>query len=193
MDKVALLKDAYNKIKLNSKKGNSKSVNSSQPGIGTQVFEGVATFGRIVAWISLIVGGLISLILIGVGIYFLISKEVHTQTVKALIEEANCSVFDESKYCSLKIKYNVGGKEYNSLIETNRRLYNIGQFIDIRYNPNNPQDITTNSSKKFIGWILFIVGLLILIGVSVNFYLARRSKVYAAATGVGTGIAWITD
>jgi hypothetical protein len=161
-------------------------------GIGETLYDGAASFGVAVAWISLFIGGFIGLALIGLGIYLILRKAKFSGKVDANVTDAECKRIIGGKSstndCLLNLHYEVKEEVYNSVTTTNSSTYyQPGTTTTIRYDPDNPKDVTMMPGTKLIGWILIGVGVFITIAVIIHWYLATRYKFAAAATGVGTG------
>jgi len=177
-----------------SKRSRSKNQNHKKRGgdlnaIGQEVYEGTASLGRFMAWVGLVVGGFISLILIVIGLVILIKKDNHSAKTVAKVKAAECKANTDNRgattiSCQLTITYNVDGKEYEKQMSTTGKMVNKEDTMEIRYDPSNPDNFT-DSNRKVVGWILLCIGLIIL-GVSIfQWYVATRYKMGAAAHGVG--------
>ena len=177
---------------------------NSQPGIGDQLYTGAAEVGKIRTTMSLVVAIIIGVILFGIGISLLLKKNVHTFTVSALIDSANCSqttrVTNNATYtnyiCDMKISYMYNGQRYPAepgFFSLNApmsdRQYVKGNTIDVYINPNEPQNFSLESlqSDRFAGWICIGFAVLIVGMAYLMRWLAQRYKFLAAAEGVGLG------
>lgn len=144
-----------------------------------------ASVGRIMSWLQLAGGIFISIILIIIGIVLVRTKNQYDRSTSATITETSCSGSGNSSSCTLTVSYIVGDKKLSGSIVANG-VYNVGQTITIKYSSTNLQDITTNTtSPGIIGWIFIVVGIFILIGSGIWFYIIQNNNTIAAASGVG--------
>jgi hypothetical protein len=161
-------------------------------GLGENVYDGAASFGRFMSWVSLIVGHFIGILLIIIGIYLLMAKTDYTQTTSALIKEATCTeppVSSENKQynCTLKLEYIVDGKQYEKMFNSTDKKYSPNTSITIFYNPKDPNDIILNGNAMKLGGVICILfGLFIIGGVWLHWYIVQHYKVAAAATAAYT-------
>jgi hypothetical protein len=178
---------------------------NTQPGIGDQLYSGAAEVGKIRTTISLVVAVIIGVIFLIIGISLLFKKNVHTFTVSALIDSANCSQMTRvtnntastTYNCDLKISYMYKGTRYPSepaFFSLNAplsdRQYVKGNSIDVYIDPNDPQNFSLESlqSDKFIGWICIGFAVLIVGMAYLMRWLSQRYKFFAAAQGAGLGV-----
>lgn len=163
-------------------------------GLGDNVYDGAATFGRFMATLWLIVGNVLAIVLLGFGIYLLASKGTYSQSTMATIREATCeqvvtktdkgqTVLDN---CVLKLEYIAGDKTIEKLHPTQGRIYTAGQTLAIRYNPAHPEDFTTGHGRGLLGGILLGIGLFFLIASWIYWWIVSTYKFAAAAQGVGS-------
>lgn len=155
-------------------------------GIGDDIYDGAAAFGRFMSYVGLVIGGLIALVFLILGIVFLVKRDPYSKTVKATVTDAKCLTLK----CTLDLKYMVNGKEYtSSLTEDSKPNVQKGELLEIRYKPEDPASVSLRRrGTKTIGVILIVVALIIATIVGVYFWAVQRYKFAAAATGVGT--AW---
>lgn len=162
-------------------------------GIGGEIYEGAAQFGRFSAWVTLVFGNIVGAVLLGVGFFLLFSKATYSKEVVATIKDAKCErLKDETNArvnndCILQLQYTVNKQVYTAQIQTTSgKYYSNGGTLNIKYNPENPTDVTTAPKRKTIGWILVGVGILFVISSWVTWWIVRKFKFAAAADGVGT-------
>jgi hypothetical protein len=162
----------------------------SGKGIGEQVYSGAATFGLFMANIAAIIGSIVGLLMIGFGVKFWVQKEKYSAETQGRIVDAQCATVTEGKepkqQCLLKVEYVVDGNPYVHEATRSDRFYAKDYKVAIRYDPDRPQDASMDGSAKTMGKILVGIGFLIVIGVWVSWYIKRRFKFAAAASGVGT-------
>lgn len=148
------------------------------------VFEGAVAYGRIKATIMLIVGVLVSLAMIYFGFKLRNSVDVFSGNVQAFVVKPDCksniTVINNRTStvinCILDIKYTVDGKEYNAQINTGGKIYNVNEPINIRYQPSNPANITTNIPNKTIGNYLIIGSMVVLLLSFITWFITYKSK-----------------
>lgn len=172
----------------NGNQGNGRDTNS----VLSEVYDGAATFGQFMALLALIVGSIVSSILLLVSLYLLTRTSNYKSTSATVVSVTSCSnVSSSSSYennkeliqCQVAFKYTVDSKEYTNTITTGPQ--NVGSTVTLRYDVKNPNNVTNNLiSKGILGWILFGFAILIIAGVSLNYYIAQRFKFAAAGNGV---------
>ena len=88
----------------------------------------------------------------------------------------------------LNVKYTVNNIEYiNNLVINSDKVYNPNTYIDIEYDPINPNIINirgmdnTTQSYISIGIAVFIVAT-----TGISYYLSQKSTVFAAGQGINT-------
>ena len=156
--------------------------------VGQKAYDGAAEYGTFMAFVGMITGGLISFILIGIGGYLLATKAKYSATVSGTVAKANCNIVQNDKntsyQCTLDVTYKVDGKDFKESIIANNK-YVDGQSVSLAYDPSNPRDVIIKGlSRKAVGGILVGIGAFI-IGSSVfHYYITRRFKMAAAASGV---------
>jgi len=173
------------------------------------IYTDSAQFGLFITKIVLVIAILSSIILFGMGIKSLLTKETYTKTIKATVldrhtdgKESSCSIYSHenkmrnitvtnAKYkCSLVINYMIDGKQYFGHLQTNGyEKYKPGDTIDIEYNENDPNDFRvismTNKNKglMFISISLFITALAL-----IQYFIIRKYKFAAAGYALSSVI-----
>ena len=159
------------------------------------IYSDAATLGKTSSYIYLIVAIVIAVILVIYALH--INSQPQKPSVKAFIITASCTTFNNgtgnrnnniSYSCLLNVKYKVNEIEYVNNLTTNSNLiYNPNIYIDIEYDPNNPNNINiigmdnATQSKISVGIAVFIVA-----ASGISYYLSQKSNVYAAGQGVNT-------
>ncbi len=121
---------------------------------------------RFIIPIVLIVGGIL-FICIG----FNQSKNVDTfREVKATITniDVQYGVGEETNQYTVLVKYSVNGKQYEEPIDNYKSSYKVGDEITVKYNPENPKEVTATTKGALVlyiavGVIAAIAGVLTLI------------------------------
>lgn len=187
-------------------KVSSKQYKAKGAGLGEDIYEGSATFGRFMAWISLIISVIIGGVLIGLGIRMLLKKKQWTNKVTGNVVNAICNTSNVTNCtggkdstcttepmtsCDLNIEYTVGQEEYVSrlLMEEKTNLHKrVGEKVEVFYKDSDPSIISRDGdgSKKLVGWILVGFGIGVIIIASISFYVVQKFKFAAAASGVGS-------
>jgi len=164
---------------------------SQSGGLGDQIYSGAASFGLIKALISAIIGTVISVIMIIIGINLML-KKTNTTWVEGIILNVKCIPAENSfndkvntQNCNINVSYEYNGKQNKNIQYTGNLVYTVDQKVIIYINKDNESEIyLDNPSPKSLGVTLLIIGLLILGGVWLMFWLAKRYKFLAAAEGV---------
>jgi anionic cell wall polymer biosynthesis LytR-Cps2A-Psr (LCP) family protein len=178
----------------NSIKLNKRPVKGG--GVGEDVYDGAATFGRFMAWIGLIICAIIAIILIIVGVYLLTHPGKYTAKTKGIVTKSDCRAFTErngshNMSCDVTAEYEVEGTQLETrvLLTGESNETRPGQAMELVYDPRNPQDAKKKLlSRATIGWILIGIAIFIVVAAAVHLYLVKRFKFAAAASGVGQGI-----
>lgn len=162
--------------------------------IGNKIYSGSAELGKIQSSIGLYVAMFVSIIMICIAVYLFTRKSDGLVDGKAIVQNSQCTSHYDTHAkrmmhnCDLTVKYVVDGKEYTGKTGlTSNTAYNIGDSVDISYDPKNPTQIRPKEvSKKLIAVILSVVALLVGGGAFLNYYLTSKSETYAAAQGAAT-------
>lgn len=173
--------------------GNSQSQN--------QIYDDAADLGRTYATITLIIAIILGILLLGVSLYLIFGKNVHTDMVMAQIKIISCTGptmknNNLARDCLTTLNFNYKGKDYS--VSDFSYTYSgnvdpnslIGTFIKVFVDPNNPLDVSTisKSTDKTIGFVLMGISLFLIGGSILHWWLARRYKFMAAAEGTGAGL-----
>jgi hypothetical protein len=143
----------------------------------SDAYDTSASFGRLMSYFSLLIGIIVGVIFLVMGIY-IIRKPALTGTAEGTIKSVSCP----GNSCSGTLSFT--GLDKTDHIVTIPGTYAIGQIVSIHYNPTDPSQVTTgNVSNKTTGIIVLIVGVFILIGAIIWFYIVQKYKAAAAATG----------
>ena len=167
---------------------------SSGKSLGQEIYSGSATFGKIEAWISAVIGTLIGLGLLIVGIVLVSHKTSLTKRARGTIKSAYCLSSEannqKSYNCTLDVEYIVKKQTYN-IIDVISSKYDYqphdhdNTIIDVYYNPKSPKSGKLKSdNNKVIGIILIIIGIIIPAGTWLWVWVTYKSKFAAAAGGV---------
>lgn len=171
--------------------------------------------GRANAIMGLVGAVIFNLISLPLGIHLLTRKTKYTGKVTATVSipkdigpspgpsdqddligcELNVSKNTESGKkskvfnCYLNIEYVVNGKTYyNDITISNSTEYKNGDTIDIFYNPDDPNDIETQTFPfKPFGWGLIVVGIIIFILAFIRYKLKALNTISGGATVASVG------
>jgi hypothetical protein len=170
---------------------------------GEEIYEGTATFGRIQAIFSAIIGTIIGMIIIIVSIV-IISHQSHLSKVmgtalsdSVCVDNTVCSgpnpnqQCTTTKSCRMNIEYMVNGKTYRGITSTGAIQYKAGDSVELWYDTKNPGNLESGPIPIWIILILVFVGILVIAGGWMWVYITRKSKVAAAAGGAAAGISMI--
>lgn len=157
-------------------------------GVGEDIYDAAATYGRVKTMIAGIIASIIALGLIFWGVKLRNTKETYSASTTAVIVTPNCSTssyvangrLQTSISCILDISYNVNGTDYVTKLNTGGRTYAPGEQINIRYNPLLPADITINPTNKTAGTIIMVIGIIIILLSLLAWYITSKSKLGAS-------------
>ena len=182
--------------------GNEIKMENQQPqknSIGNELYSGAADFGRFYAWISAIIGTLISIVMIAIGVY-IIRRRSYLLSVDGKVTKASyaCATTTSSNRnrtttssttCKFDVTYEVYGQSYTKTFSS-VTMYSIEDKVTIWYDQNHPDRSEYNPPPKFIGWGLIGVAILIIVGSWVWVWATRRYKFAAAlsATSAAVGV-----
>lgn len=151
----------------------------------SEIYSGLASFGKVQSVIGIIFVGILFIILVSVGGYFIASNSKYQKTT-ATVNIVNCQQVNTNKLnCDINVRYNVGSKVYNSTFTLNNvSNIKINDTIEIEYNTSDPKTIRQPSSfNKYFGWILIGIAFFVLILGLISTILVFKYKPYAAYTG----------
>lgn len=158
----------------------------------SEIYDDTSSLGRIISLISLIVGIIIAIVLFICAFSYQTTPDNPSTT--ATILSASCATIinnNETEYsCILNLKYTINNKEYTNNITTQSNIYyNQNAIIDITYELDNPNKIYIKPlNNKTISLISCGVGVVIILGSAINYYLTYNYKFYAASQGVASTI-----
>lgn len=176
-------------------------------GVGEELYSGSAGFGRIMSIIRAIVGTLIGIGFIIGGVMLIRHQKKRTASVTGQVEnEANdpitCNYDDHTYDCSnIKASWVVNGKTYNNKSDPfswsgTQSMSNKtkGASLTIYYDPDDPNNASLSDvPEHLLGWVLLVLGIIMIIGGWIWVLVTRRSKGAAAATGVASAVGMIAD
>jgi len=157
--------------------------------IGNEIYSDTASFGKIWAIISAIMGTLFGIFFIIIGIYIILHKSHLKSTKGDVVKDSDCNttIDNGNQYtqCSTTVNYNINGKEYtNKIVNTGSTTFTQGKNnITIWYSPTDPEKPEYKPAPTWIGWIIILVALLVIFGSWFWVWLTRKYKMAAAAEG----------
>ena len=159
-----------------------------------------------------IIGTVIGIIMIIAGITFIRRQGVYTQQGTGVVTDVKCDIpqpitddqgrlINPIQYrwnCTLTV-VNSDDKSQTPTQKTQQTTLTssnptippnkVGDTIPIWINPKNPSDFSLNSDDTHvIGWILVILGPILIIGSIAWAYFANKYKIVGAYEGVRTGV-----
>ena len=161
-------------------------------GVGQDVYDAAATYGRIKTSISTIISGFVLILFLMYGIWLVLSKDIYSAKTTAIIKNPDCITTEEkdnkgnirrTTTCRVNITYTVNNQIYNKNIDIQGPVTD-GESLQIRYNPANPIDTTTNISQKMTGLIIIVICLVVGLIMWGWWYLTQKSKLAASAVAV---------
>ena len=157
--------------------------------LASEIYEDTSSLGRV---ISLIVGIIIAIILFICA--FSYQQTPDNPSTTATILSASCATIINNKNteysCILNLKYTINNKEYTNYITTQSNIYyNQNATIDITYEIDNPNKINIKPLDNMtISLISCGVGIVIILGSAINYYLTYHYKFYAASQAVASSV-----
>ena len=159
------------------------------------------TIGKGMSILNLIGAIIVSLLFGGVGLTFLLMKDVYTKNVTGKVTSANCyRRFGNKKtrYDCRNVSYNyvVDGTKYNGseqVGETNTK-YRKGDNIKLQYNPENIGDSRLKQIKgKYVGIFLISIAIIILLIAFSQYYFISRVRGAGSAYTAYTAYNYMTN
>jgi len=145
-----------------------------------------------VLFICCIIG--LVLVIWAFSLYFNPTKPSTLATITRLIICSN-SVYmhnnrNRTTSCTYEVSYKIDNLDYSNVtLNTDSYRGNIGDVIEIEYNPNNHREIFEKKDNLSISFLLLLIAVVI-VGFSYHNYVqTHNSKIYSAAQGAAT----ITD
>lgn len=179
----------------------STTSESSSESLGQELYSGTASFGRMLALFSAIIGTIIGVGAIIGGVYILSKKrDTYSKVVGKIIQingesSGSCAStlfqgpsMDDNTSCVITVVFTYNGKTYQHDINYNGAIdYSVGREVDLYIKNNDPNNVVVSKKEipRFIGWILIGFALLIIFGGWFWYWATTKSKVAAAAGGVG--------
>ena len=155
--------------------------------LGIELYSDSASPGVIESYIGLIIA-VVGIILVIVAIYLFSVNQSNLVDETAEVVSATCIPQTDphgniTYDCNLDITYIVNAKEYTGKIVANSSTsYQTGESVDITYDSQDPFHVTAKQSRdKTLAWILLGIGILIVGGASVKYYMSTRFKMFATA------------
>ena len=170
-------------------------------GIGETIYDSAATFGRIMAFVRMVTGSIIGIVMIAVGIYLVRNKAAQSVNTTAEVATAECKTVEvgtpkkprSTVRCDLTVTYTVNGKQLTTPLTDEGTSYSKGSIVNIQYNPDNPSDIRLKqAANKTVGIILIVIGLVIMLGSIIWFIITLKYKIAAAGEAAMTVGSWMT-
>lgn len=160
------------------------------------LYDGSAAIGRITSTISAVVVTIIAIVMIIIAVYILLNPSVYTQSATATITSVDSStpVLDQNGQpthqfnYSLHVSYEYKSKTYaNTLTTSSSTVYKTNDTIQIVLDPSDPNrfELPSGVSGRTIAWIMIGISSFAIIISWLGYYLTRKSKAYAAFTGIG--------
>lgn len=179
---------------------------TSTPKSGTEtVLETTGQVGKVYGYIGVCSSVVITICLCICGFYMLSTKDDLKNYVKinATIVDATCDVTTQQTNnrgtttttntynCNLVCVYTVNNQTYTTpLTISSQTRYMKNSYIEVLYDPNDPSKIVQvpSISKKNLGWILVVCGLVLLLITVGYYFLTKKSSAFNKLQGI-SGIA----
>lgn len=152
-------------------------------------YDATASFGLFMAFLQAIGGTLLAILVVSIGVWLIRMKEPYEGQTTGKVTASKCETRDAATSCTIDYEYTVDGKKYTGSGYKIQGTYVVGSQLKTLYDRADPNNHKIEPiSWKFIGWICVAVGIVMVIGVWLWYFIARSFKIAAAATGVGTAI-----
>ena len=172
--------------------------------IASNVYDGVAEYGKITSLIGAIITTVIGLIVFVIGIYIASKKSVLTRTAVGRIVAINndkCTFipgdYDRNTHktgesswdCAITVSFEAADRRSYTHTETTRstRVYNVGDSITVYYNPSRPSSASLSSDdRRLIGAMMSCSALIVVTLAWLYVWFTRVNKVAAAVSGASS-------
>lgn len=163
--------------------------------MSNNIYTGAAEYGRFTSTIGMIIGIIIGSIMFIVGIYLLFKKQDKYESTTGIVSSSpNCVINRNNMYnCNAQVIYTVNNKTTTKLFlfsDLREQLLS-GSSVKLYYKSSDPINTITNieqTSNKVIAVLLFITGIIIILGSWYSYYVAKKYKFAAAGEGFGAVI-----
>lgn len=160
--------------------------------IGRDIYDGSAKLGSFMGWVSLASSILIFIVLEIIGLYMIFTYDKgHYPIVQGkVIDSSQCL---SKKDCIVKIEYEYEGKEMTKKILSGSQLFE-HDIVKLVVDPEYPQSAKLKPvlSSRGVGFLLVGIGLVVIIGSAIHFYITQKFKFAATASGVSTAWGMVT-
>ena len=152
--------------------------------LGESIYSGAAAFGVFTSFIGMIVALVCGVGLIIWGIFVFQKKNETSAQTQARVTDVACQN-DASRVCDILISYVVQEQTYQHHLQL-PSIYFVGEEMPVFYNPANPHQVSGAAPNyKVGGGAMMAFGLVIAALGLLQFYIVRRFKFAAAASGLG--------
>ena len=121
------------------------------------------TSGYAVYKLILFIIGAAVMILLGTFVVKSATRYNHWSKTTGVVTKSVCKGDNSSYLCNAELQYKIKDKQASTVVKSMTMTpYTIGQQIDIRYNPNNTSQVTTQpiGSVKLLGYLVILLGLI---------------------------------
>ncbi len=154
--------------------------------LGKQVYQDASSFGRIYTLMGAIGATLLGSLFIVGGVYVFRQKDKDTGETQGKITQVNKVSSD--KVHQYRVAYTVNKKPYTATVHSST-LYAVNDTVTVYYNPSKPTEAELKRQPyQILGAFTIAIAVLVILGAWLQYYLARRSRLYAAAAGVGGAV-----
>jgi hypothetical protein len=150
----------------------------------SEIYSGLASFGKVQTLFGLVFVGILFLILISIGAYLIASNSKYKKII-ANVTLFDCKIVNQKYDCEVNISYIIDSKIYTNKLTFNglNSDLNLNDTVEIEYNIKDPTSIRQPSFNKYLGWILIGIAIFILVFGIISTILVFKFKPYAAYTG----------
>ena len=166
----------------------------------SDVYNGTAGFGAVMADLKAVLGCIVGLILIVLGFFLVFMKVTRSASLTATVSDVTCTspitTNNNIQFnCNYTATYTLDHSGQTiSITTTSVTKPANGSSITLYYNPNDHTDISSSSGNyHVVGWVCVGLGILVAVSFILWAYLANRYKAIGAAEGVISGVGLIKN
>jgi hypothetical protein len=165
--------------------------------VAREIYDGTAEVGRASAFGYAVLGTILGGGGVALGVYVARRAKKEATVMGKTTKESSCSdVLVQSQQgnrlmtrtkreCYTPVAYEVEGAHFDTQAATSERRYGAGEDIGMFYQPGDPGGATASQTPWWLGYVIIAFAILIGVGGWTNLYFVRKSRVYAAANGLG--------
>lgn len=162
--------------------------------LGDELYGDAASFGKFTALVGVIIGTLVGVVMLIIGSVLAIKHQEPYSEIQANILTSSCIQENENNEnyykCKITVEYEIKNIKY---LPGDLFTHDIVQYdpvknnkITLYYKESDPGHVyLSKQNLRTIGFVLLGIGLVLLVGCWIWFYVTRKFKFAAAAGGIG--------